>query len=453
MLNTVKKYIIANNLIERGDRVIVAVSGGPDSMALLHILKTLASEMQLELVAAHINHGLRPEAEAEEHFVAEQCEGWNIPCYTKVVNVRELARQEKTSLEDAGRRARYRYLNALLGDLRASSIATAHHHDDQAETVLLHLLRGSGMQGLRGIMPRSGQLIRPLLSVGKEELLSYLREHNIKFCLDQSNEDPTFIRNRIRHQLLPQLKQDYNPRIVENLNRLADIARAENELVENEMEAYWTQVLIEEGANTIVLDNLRLSSQGLAVRRRIIMRAFAQLSGQAGWEAQDVEKVLELSSKMGSAKIIDLKKQVRVNKSYDRIIITRSWLEVADFCMEITVPGQVDLPQNNSYHFILHEARRYIPEKEDIYLDYDKIKLPLVLRSRREGDVFQPRGFEGHKRLKKYFMEQKIPSWERNMVPVLASQDGEIYAILNHCICQPAAVSSATGTILVIKKN
>jgi len=453
MLNIIRKYIVANQLIAPGDRVIVAVSGGPDSMALLHILKTLALGMDFELAAAHINHGLRPEAGAEARFVQEQCADWQITCYTEMFDVRELARQEKTSLEDAGRQARYRYLYALLDKLGATSIATAHHRDDQAETVLLHLLRGAGLQGLRGIMPRNGQLIRPLLSMGKEQLLTYLDQQAIKYCLDQSNHDPAFVRNRIRHQLIPLLQQEYNPRIVENLNQLADIVQAENELVEKEMEKYWRLLLMEADADNIVFDNLLLTEMPLAARRRLILRAFAQLGGQAGWESQDVEKVIELSGKRGSARVLDLKKKVRVNKSYDKMVFTRSWSQAESFSLEISIPGQTDLPEGSSYRFILQARSSYVPAAGDICLDYDKLKLPLLLRSRQAGELFQPLGFAGHKRLKKYLMEQKVPWREREQVPVLAASEGEVYAILGYCLCQPAAVSSETRTILLIKKD
>jgi len=452
MLNIIRKYIIRNKLIEPGDRVIVAVSGGPDSMALLHILKELAAELQFEVLAAHVNHGLRPEGEAEVCFVQEQCAKWDIPCYTQTVNVRELARIEKTSLEDAGRRARYSYFHTLLDDLGATSIATAHHRDDVAETVLLHLFRGAGMQGLRGILPCQEKLIRPLLAVGKEQLLDYLAGQQIAYCLDRSNEDSTFVRNRIRHQLIPQIKQDYNPRIVENLCQLAEIMQSENAFVEAEIEKYWPLLLAEEDINTLGFDLAVFNNLPLAARRRLILRAFTQLGGQQGWEGQDVEKALELSEKMGSAKVLDLKKKIRVNKSYDKIIFTSTWAKAVPFSLEPKIPGEIVLPDDAVYQFALQPASNYVPEADHIYLDYDKLKLPLVLRSRQEGDVFQPIGFSGHKRLKKYLMEQKVPWRERDRVPVLASQDGDVYAILGFCLCQPAAVSAATRTVLIIKK-
>ena len=452
MLNTIRHDIRDYDLIRPGDKVIVALSGGPDSMALLHILKRLGLEAGFEIVAAHINHGLRSEAEPEQQFVEEQCQSLHIPCYTAVIDVRDLARQAKTSLEDAGRQARYGFLNTLLKDLGAQSIATAHHQDDQAETVLLHLLRGAGLQGLRGIMPRNGNLIRPLLQLSKAVLLSYLHEHKIDFCLDQSNQDQSFVRNRIRHQLIPLLQEDYNPRIVDNLNRLADIIRAENELIEEFMEKYWLQLVIEQDAHRLAIDYHGLASLPLAAQRRIVLRALSAAGGAAGWEGRDVEKVLELLKKMGSAKVLQFKKGVMINKSYDRIIFTNDWQKPVTFKIDIRIPGQTEVPGGINYQFFLKDAGGVRPTAEEVCLDYDKLNLPLVIRSREAGDLVQPAGFVGHKKLKKYFNEQKVPFWERAQVAVLASQGGEIYAVLGYCTCQPAVVSLQSKNILLIKK-
>jgi len=423
-------------------------------MALLHMLKSLAGGMGFELAAAHINHGLRPEASEEQQFVADQCRMWEIPFYTTEANVRELAAQRKTSLEDAGRMARYEYLSGLLNELGAQCIATAHHRDDVAETVLLHLLRGSGLQGLRGILPRYGKIVRPLLPLGKEDLQSYLAAREIPYCLDQSNADPSFLRNRIRHQLIPELQREYNPRVVESLNQLAELARAEHAFLEQEMERYWAQVLLAEDDENIVFENRVFAQIPLAAQRRLVLRAFARLAGQAGWEGQDVEKVLDLSSKKGSAKVLQLKKTVKVNKSYDKMIFTKNWQTPPKFNQEIPVPGQAVLAESGRiYTFSLRNRGDYNAQPGDCCLDYDKLKQPLVIRSRREGDVFCPAGFSGHKKVKKYFIDQQIPFWERDSVPIIAAKDGEIYAILGCCVCQPARIDPDTKTVLIIKKE
>lgn len=452
MINAIKAYIAARGLIHPGDKVIAGVSGGPDSMALLYILKELRGEMAFSVAAAHVNHGLRPEAAREQEFVEEQCRGWQIECFTKTVDVRQRARQTKTSLEDAGRQVRYAFFRQLLQDLEADVIATAHHQDDQAETVLMHLLRGAGMQGLRGIMPRNGKLVRPLLQRNKKELLAYLQEQEIDYCVDQSNQDEKYLRNRIRHQLIPLLQQAYNPQITESLSRLAEIIGAENELLQMTVQGYWRQLVCAQDESGVEMDAEGFKALPLAAQRRLAIMALSLVGGQEGWETRDVEKVLGLLHKPGSAKILQLKKGIILNKSYDRIIFTNHWPETDVFDIEVDIPGQAILPDGTGFRFVLTEARFFSPAPGDIYLDFDKLSLPLVLRSRRPGDVIRPAGSAGHKKLKKYLNEQRIPVRQRDRIPVLSSSSGEIYALPGLCICSAAAVDQHSQHILLVQK-
>jgi tRNA(Ile)-lysidine synthase len=452
MIHAVKAYVAEQELINPGGKVIAAVSGGPDSMALLHILRDLSLELDFSIVAAHVNHGLRPQAVQEQEFVEKQCRRWQIPYFSKTVDVRGLAHQSKTSLEDAGRQARYGFFHELLQELGADVIATAHHQDDQAETVLIHLLRGAGMQGLRGIVPRNGKVVRPLLQHRKQDLLIYLQENRIDYCIDQSNRDEDFLRNRIRHQLIPLLQQEYNPQIIENLSRLAEIIRAENELLQQTMQRYWPQLVCAQDESGVEMDAEGFKVLPLAAQRRLAMMALSTVGGPEGWEAKDVEKVLGLLHKPGSAKILQLKKGIIINKSYDRIIFTSHWQEPGVFSIDVDIPGQAVLPDGTRFCFMLEDFRRFSPVPGDIYLDFDKLSLPLVLRSRRPGDVIRLAGSDGHKKLKKYLNEQRIPVRQRDRVPVLASQSGEIYALPGLCICFAAAVDQQSKHLLLIRK-
>jgi len=454
MLNSkVKKYIEQNKLIQPGDMVIVGVSGGPDSMALLHILNNIASSLDFKVAAAHLNHGLRPEAGAEEAFVKETCEQLGITCYSCTVPVAELAKEQKTTVEDAGRNARYGYFNQLLKEIGAQHIATAHHHDDVAETVLLHFLRGSGIKGLRGIMPVNGNLIRPLLTVTKEELLTYLQERNINYCLDKSNNDPYYLRNRIRHGLIPYLQKEFNPRIVGKLNQLALIAKDENEALEEEAGRLWTGVILKEDKESLIINLKTLSLLHRAYQRRIILRAFAQLSGETGWSLDDVEKVLDLSSKQGSSLTLQLKKKVRVNKSYDTMVFTTCIQESVKFLYKVSIPGRVEIAETEEvYSFELVDRQNFSPDIGDIYLDYDRLPETLCLRSRRVGDIYKVPGMFGTKKLKKLFIDLKIPSSERDRIALLTGEDHEVYAVLGIGISRTAAINPNSRSILLIKK-
>ncbi len=452
LINRVHKYIETNKLIEPGDKVIVGVSGGPDSMALLHILFQLRSSLQFEFVVAHVNHGLREEAGAEEEFVKEICKVWGIACYSCAVPVAEHARTQKITLEEAGRNARYDYFNQLQQKTGAQRIATAHHQNDVAETVLLHLLRGAGIKGLRGILPRRGKLIRPLLLVNKEELLEYLETKKIKYCQDQSNEDCYYLRNRIRHGLIPYLQKEFNPGIVGNLNQLALIARDENEALEQEVERIWTGILLSEEESCLVLDNKALSLLHLAYQRRIVMRTFSQLTGESGWTWNDVQKVIDLGRKNGSSLRLQLKKKVRVYKSYDRIIFTTKKQEKVKFRHPVA-PGKLFVPEiGTSYLFELIDKRSFSPNEGEIYLDYDLLPKEIFLRSREIGDIFRPIGMSGSKKLKDFFIDRKVPFLERDRVALLVGDDREIYAVLGLGVSRSVAVNQNTRCVLMIKK-
>jgi tRNA(Ile)-lysidine synthase len=448
----IQKYIEENKLLQPGDRVIVAVSGGPDSMALLHIMHSLSPVMDFEIIAAHLNHGLREAAADEENLVINSCQTMGISCFSRKVSVARLAREQKMTLEDAGRNARYSYFNELREELDAQKIATAHHHDDVAETVLLHLLRGAGIKGLRGILPIQGPLIRPLLTVSKEDLKDYLVQENIPYCLDHSNDDVYYLRNRIRHGLIPYLQAEFNPRIVGKLNQLALIARDENAVLEEECSQHWCRIVEHEEDGTLVLNNKALILLHRAYQRRIILMAFGRLAGESGWSLEDVEKVLDLSLKPGSSLTLHLKKKVRVNKSYDRIIFTTRLQDRATYSYKISVPGRVDILETGSAYLISQIERKELrPEPGDTYLDYELLPALLYLRSRQEGDVFRPPGMSGSKKMKKVFIDHKVPYYERDQMPLLAGPDHEIYAALGLGVSRLAAVNSDTRFILLIK--
>jgi tRNA(Ile)-lysidine synthase len=451
VLAKVQNYIKEHNLINRGELVIAAVSGGPDSMALLHLLTCLKPVLKFDLAVAHLNHGLRPEAQAEADFVRGYCQQEGIAFYSRQLDVGKLARQQKQSVEEAGRESRYRYFAELAAELGAARIATAHHQDDNAETVLLNLVRGSGIKGLRGIRPLNGMIIRPLLCLTRQDIEEYLQTHAIKYCIDESNYSTDYLRNRIRHQLLPLLKQEYNPRIVENLNQLAEIAAAENEVMELPTSRLAKEIIKRNTADELVLEGTAIRNLHPAYQRRIIRQALFNWQGERGWDFTDVELVRNLLSKSGSTKRLQLKKGLYVKKVYDQLIFSAQLPKQISFNYKVTVPGEVHIPEiDQSFSFDLIERKDFRPAADDFYLDFDKIKGELYLRSRRAGDWFQPQGMQGRKKIKDFFIDLKIPQAQRNTIPLLAAAE-EVYAVIGYRISRIAAVDSGTKRVLLIK--
>ncbi len=229
-LNKIRRTIASNKMLGKGDRVIAAVSGGPDSMCLLHVLKKLSAAVGFEIVAAHLNHNLRgAESNRDESFVRKSCLHLGINCRAGSADIKAIGKRDKVSLEEAGRVERYRFLNGLLKREAFNKIALGHHKDDLAETVLMNLLRGTGPDGLKGIDPVRGNLIRPLIDVSRSEIVAWLRESSVKYCIDGSNDNNTFRRNSIRNELLPKLIAEYNPSLPDALVRLASAARLDDE--------------------------------------------------------------------------------------------------------------------------------------------------------------------------------------------------------------------------------
>lgn len=450
MYQNVVGYIQDQHMIKPGDKIVAGVSGGADSMALLHILHRYCTENGGEVVAAHLNHGLREEAIQDEELVKETCSHWGIACYTRRVDVADIAARTKKSWEEAGRDCRYQYFQELASQVGADRIATAHHQNDQAESVLLHLLRGSGIRGLQGIKPVNGRLIRPLLCATRKDIEQYVQENQLPFCQDLSNDDPAFTRNRIRLQLIPYLQEAFNPRIVEALNRLAVIAQEENAALDEIADQKWP-LISRSLENELQLDINLLVQEPAALQNRLILRALQGVSGQRDWAQEDLLRVRSLLDKPGSNFVLEWGSTIQVGKVYDTLVFTTEFLESPPFCYPVTIPGQVyvrELAAN--FSFTVLSASEWQPAPGHIGLDLDRIKSPLFLRSRQEGDRLRLRGLQGHKSLKKYFMEQKIPSRQRNRIPLLAAGE-EIYAVWGLLVAEPAAITDSTARILVIK--
>ncbi|HCF51406.1 MAG TPA: tRNA lysidine(34) synthetase TilS, partial [Syntrophomonas sp.] len=277
MLNQVKGFIKNQKLFGPGDKIVVAVSGGPDSMALLHIMQELKSSWDLTLIAAHLHHGLRSQADEDLDLLREQCRAWGITLEVKHLDIASLAREDKRSLEEMGRICRYDFFAEVLQRHQAQYIATAHHQEDNAESVLLHLLRGSGIQGLRGILPINNNIVRPMLGISKAQIMEYISKNQIPYGVDYSNNDLRFTRNRIRHELIPCLREKYNPQLINTLNQLADIVRQEDDWLQDLTVGCW-QEIVTEGPDRLVIAIQPFSAAHPAAQRRLVMAVCRRLT-------------------------------------------------------------------------------------------------------------------------------------------------------------------------------
>lgn len=294
VLKTIQKY----ELIENGNTIVIGVSGGPDSMALLSVLHKLKEEKQLkcEIVVAHVNHGLRKEAEEETQYVETYCKEHKISCFVKRENVEDLAKKQKIGTEEAGRNLRYSFFEEVANNTNANRIATAHNANDNAETVLMNILRGTGTSGLKGIdIKRENRYIRPLLECTRKEIEEYCVHEQLNPKEDKSNKETIYTRNKIRNELIPYLEEEFNPNIITVLNRLSNLAKEENDFFNKQVEKQYEKIKIEEflgnkqleGKNSIVLDLKKFNEQELVIKNRLVRYTINRLTTSC----QNVEKI------------------------------------------------------------------------------------------------------------------------------------------------------------------
>jgi tRNA(Ile)-lysidine synthase len=431
MRNQVMKYISEQQLCDRGATVIVAVSGGADSVALLDILASLA-ELQLKLIVAHLNHSLRgAESDGDEAFVRELAAQYGLPCEVGRADVRELSNMHKLSLEEAGRAARYAFLHQLAAQYRAHAIALAHHADDQAETVLMRLLRGAGASGLAGIAPKTGNgLIRPLLGITRGEIETYLQARGLAFRTDSSNADTSFLRNRVRHELLPYLAT-FNPAVRDRLVATAAALAADEVLLEAVTDAAFARYgKISAGEVTLCLSGLAQEPAGVRLRlyRRAIFLVKGDLARLGSRHLHDIDRLVFSANPSGS---LDLPDDIRVARDYARIFFNSAQERVEHRLPEtfLAGPGEYFIP--GCGRIMVEEAFFPGPAVEIppgiAYFDAEAVPFPWLVRAFNAGDRIIPLGMTGHKKVKDIFIDMKVSLERRYRIPLLFSGDRLIW--------------------------
>lgn len=286
VLNTIKKY----NLIKNGDKIILGVSGGPDSISMLDILCNIKKENQIDfdIIVAHVNHLIREEAIDDEKYVQEYCEKNKIKYYIKRIDVQNIANEKKIGTEEAGRIARYDFFDEILQKTNSNKIGIAHNKNDKIETIIMHILRGSGISGLKGIEPiRDNKYIRPLIECERTEIEQYCEEHKLNPRIDKTNFENEYTRNKIRNIVIPYIKEEFNPNIIETINRLSELVTEEDNFIENVVEEQYQKILIKQEKNEIILKLKEFNNIEKVIKARMILYVTKQLTGSS----QRIEKI------------------------------------------------------------------------------------------------------------------------------------------------------------------
>ena len=310
----VLQTIVKNKLIQNGDKIVIGVSGGPDSIALLDVLIKLQNKIKFDITVAHINHMIRAEAIDDQKYVEQYCKNKKIKCFVKQAKVEEVAKNQKIGTEEAGRNLRYEFFNEILEKTNSNKIATAHSKNDNAETVLMNILRGSGTSGLKGIQAaRDDKYIRPLIECERKEIEEYCNENNLEPRIDKTNMENIYTRNKVRNLLIPYIQREFNPNIIEALNRLSQIASMENEYFKLQTIKIYNEIKEEETKEQITLNLKKFNSQKLVIKNRIVLYTINRLFGSSsGIEKIHLQDIIKLCGNNIGNKFLVPNKKVKV---------------------------------------------------------------------------------------------------------------------------------------------
>ena len=418
-MNKILDYVKENKLIRAGEVIGVGVSGGIDSMCLLHFLNENREKLDIDVVAIHINHGIREESDDEARFVVSKCKEWGVRVYKFTIDAPKLAKDRKVSIETAAREGRYGVFESLIKRDVVDKIALAHHQSDQAETILMHIFRGCGVSGAKGMDPiRDGIYIRPMLPVTKAEIEDYASVNNIDYVVDESNYDTSYARNYVRNVVMKDILERW-PNAVEAINNFANAVSEDNAFIKSKLDT-----------NSLVVDDKVVSMPcsyfygSSSIYSRMIFRALGLIGVTKDIERKHIEMIRELAVDLENGKKINLPYDIVVSKEYNFLTFRNNYVEKPELNRELKCEDFESAVWNISIKRVKTDK---IKKGEGLFFDYRKVPKTAKWRYREDGDVFEKFG-GGTKKLKSYMIDRKIPVRLRDLIPVLADGN-EVYVI------------------------
>ncbi|MBE9502932.1 MAG: tRNA lysidine(34) synthetase TilS [Proteobacteria bacterium] len=452
-----KEVVQKYGMLSGGETVVAGVSGGVDSTVLLHLLHCFMKAYGGSLVISHLNHGLRgQEADRDEAFVRSVAGKYGLPFKTRKVKLKDIAREKGLNLQDAGRKERYRFFADVIKEVKGDKIAVGHNADDQAETVMMRVIRGTGMKGLGGVPPARGNIIRPLIDFDRQEIESYAQKEKIEYIEDSSNRDRKYMRNRIRHELIPQLKS-FNPNICRELGMLSSIARDVDSYLDDLARCALTNVRCENNGKRkgIFLNRASFLSLPSSVKSKVIFHVLEELSGEGmGFFSTHILDVESLVGRGVSGASLNLPKRIKAVIEYENVHFYYHGRVSDDisFSRPLNLSGITSL----SAAGIELKAEKVaccdeMGSKDAVFIDMDKVSHPLEVRNLINGDRLILKGMRGRKKLKDFFIDEKIPREMRTSIPLLIS-GGEILWVVGLRHCGNALADSESTNILKISR-
>ena len=452
MIDLVRSNITRHKLLENIDTVLAAVSGGPDSMAMLYCLYELRDQFEFKLLVAHVNHGVRGElARRDQNFVEKISKDLGLDYYTINVDMAAYGKAHGMTSEEAGRLLRYGFFRDVLEENGGGRIAVAHNKNDQAETVLHRIIRGTGLDGIRAMSMISGDIIRPLLNISRDDIESFIEDRGIASVHDHTNLQAVYTRNKIRLELLPYLSENFNPNIVDSLYRLSEIAQLDLEVLEREIEKKYNLLVKKRTNNSIIFKGEQFIKEDEGSARRLVRRAILDVVGDLnGFGEVHIQSAANIFLTGDTGKSVHLGRNVMAEVSYRDFAIKVGGTESLKF-QSTTLKMGKNILADWGIVVTLEESedKQTKAHKLSAAFDMDKIEGNIILRQRVDGDRIKPMGMEGTKKVKDLFIDKKIPREERVKVPIISDQKGIIW-IPGYAASREYRVEPATRRIIVI---
>jgi len=421
----IQNFIDEEKLIQKDDRILIGFSGGPDSMVLLHLLYGLQKQYNLMLAIVHLNHALRgKDADRDEQFARNYARDLGLPFFSTKIYIQNMAQKDHLSLEEAGRNARMELFERITSQLYFHKIALGHHADDQAETVVMNLVRGSGLRGLSGMQPQRDRVIRPLLVVSREEIGRYADQERLPFVNDTSNKSENFLRNRIRWNLLKQIENAFGFKGSYGICRSADnIREIQNYMSSIAKEAIESSIL-EKRPNEIILDIDEFLSYFKAVQKMVLLQIFSEMIPHRRLHSCEINGVFKLLQNGGSGKRYEMGKDLSIIRSQNTVSFQKESTTLD--LIPIEIGKKIEIPALGM-HFKSQQIKKqkfdYKTNPLTEVIDLEKIQEPLFIRSTKSGDFFYPLGMRKKKKLHDFFIDEKIPQYKRRQIPLFISND------------------------------
>jgi len=447
-LNTVRKY----SLFEPGQRILISLSGGADSLVLFHLLLRIKDSWRLELEVFHLDHGLRPESSRQAREIEDMVRGKGLKFHARQADINALQEKQGGSLQEVAREERLRLLKSIALERSVDCIALGHQANDQAETLFLNLLRGAGTRGLAGILYRGqDRIVHPLLDIWRAEIEKYCRDWKLEVKEDPSNLSTLYRRNKVRLEVLPWLEKEFNPRLQESLWRAAKNLQEDHLFLEQisrqELEQNWC-------SRDAALDLKWLRKLAAPLRKRVLLGACRKIVPGRSFYFEHLDLLEDLLHSGQSGTRLDLP-GVSIEKGYRNLYFFPSGEqpEQESYCYFLTIPGRVTVTEAgiSISARLLEETTPDFKEKNRVYLDADKVGEELMVRNRRPGDRFWPRGSPGQKKLKDFFIDSKIDRWRRREIPLVVTTDGHIVWVVGARVSERFRARPGSKNLLEIK--